>query len=44
MSNTNNTIILVARILLAFMFIYTGFGKVTNPAFPPNTKAAQAPN
>lgn len=32
MSNTNNTIILVARILLAFMFIYTGFGKVTNPA------------
>ena len=32
MSNTNNTIILVARILLAFMFIYTGFGKLSNPA------------
>jgi putative oxidoreductase len=32
MSNTQNTVILVARILLAFMFIYTGFGKLTDPA------------
>ena len=32
MSSTNNTIILVARILLAFMFIYTGFGKLTDPS------------
>ncbi len=32
MSNTNNTVILVARILLSFMFIYTGFGKLTDPS------------
>ena len=32
MSNTNNIIILVARILLAFMFIFAGFGKLTDPA------------
>ncbi|MFJ6322810.1 MULTISPECIES: DoxX family protein [unclassified Rhizobium] len=32
MSNTNNVIILVARILLAFMFIFAGFGKLTDPA------------
>jgi putative oxidoreductase len=32
MSNTNNTVILVARILLSFMFIYTGYGKLTDPA------------
>ncbi|MDE1995848.1 MAG: DoxX family protein [Rhizobiaceae bacterium] len=33
MSNsTNNAIILLARILLAFMFIYTGFGKLTDPS------------
>jgi putative oxidoreductase len=32
MSNTNNTILLVARILLAFMFILAGFGKLTDPA------------
>jgi putative oxidoreductase len=32
MSNTNNTIILVARILLSFMFIMSGFGKITDPA------------
>ncbi|AYC99775.1 DoxX family protein [Neorhizobium sp. NCHU2750] len=32
MSNSQNGIILIARILLAFMFIYTGFGKVTDPA------------
>lgn len=31
-TNTSNTIILIARILLAFMFIYTGFGKLSNPA------------
>jgi putative oxidoreductase len=32
MSNTNNAIILIARILLSFMFIFAGFGKVTDPA------------
>lgn len=32
MSNTNNVIILIARILLSFMFIFAGFGKVTDPA------------
>jgi putative oxidoreductase len=32
MSNVNNTVILVARILLAFMFIFTGFGKLSDPA------------
>ncbi|KAA0699632.1 DoxX family protein [Neorhizobium sp. P12A] len=32
MSNVNNTVILVARILLAFMFIYTGFGKLSDPS------------
>ena len=32
MSNTNHIVILVARILLAFMFIFAGFGKVTDPA------------
>lgn len=32
MSNTNNILILVARILLSFMFIFSGFGKLTDPA------------
>ncbi len=32
MSSTNNIIILVARILLAFMFIFAGFGKLTDPS------------
>ncbi len=32
MSNTNNVVILVARILLSFIFIYSGFGKLTDPA------------
>ncbi|RWX77119.1 DoxX family protein [Neorhizobium lilium] len=32
MSTTNNTVILVARILLSFMFIYSGFAKLTDPA------------
>ena len=32
MSSTNNIIILVARILLSFMFIFAGFGKLTDPA------------
>jgi putative oxidoreductase len=32
MSNTSNIILLVARILLSFMFILAGFGKVTDPA------------
>ncbi|MBA9031491.1 DoxX family protein [Rhizobium leguminosarum] len=29
---SNNVIILIARILLSFMFIFAGFGKVTDPA------------
>jgi putative oxidoreductase len=32
MSSTNNVVILVARILLSFMFIYSGFGKLADPA------------
>ena len=32
MSNTQNIVILVARILLSFIFIYSGFGKLTDPA------------
>ena len=32
MSSTNNVILLIARILLSFMFIYAGFGKLTDPA------------
>ena len=32
MSNTNNIVILIARILLSFMFVFAGFGKVTDPA------------
>ncbi|MBB3408573.1 putative oxidoreductase [Rhizobium sp. BK316] len=32
MSNTNNVLILLARILLSFMFILAGFGKVTDAA------------
>lgn len=32
MSNSNNAIILIARILLSFMFIYAGFGKLTDPS------------
>jgi putative oxidoreductase len=32
MSNTNNVLILLARILLSFMFIFAGFGKVTDPS------------
>lgn len=32
MSNTTNVAILVARILLSFMFIMSGFGKLTDPA------------
>ena len=32
MSNTNNALILLARILLSFMFIFAGFGKVTDPS------------
>jgi putative oxidoreductase len=31
-TNTNNIVILVARILLAFMFIYTGYGKLIDPS------------
>lgn len=29
---SNNVLILVARILLSFIFIYSGFGKLTDPA------------
>ncbi|MDE1159617.1 MAG: DoxX family protein [Neorhizobium sp.] len=32
MSNTQSTVILIARILLSFMFIMSGFGKLTDPA------------
>lgn len=32
MSNTQNTIILIARVLLSFIFIYSGYGKLTDPA------------
>ena len=32
MSNTNSAVLLIARILLSFMFIYAGFGKLTDPA------------
>ena len=32
MSNTNNALILLARILLSFMFILAGFGKITDAA------------
>ena len=32
MSSTNNIVILVARILLSFMFIFAGFGKLADPA------------
>jgi putative oxidoreductase len=32
MSNTNNAVLLIARILLSFIFIYSGFGKLTDPA------------
>ncbi|CDM56612.1 MULTISPECIES: DoxX family protein [Rhizobium] len=32
MSNTNNAIILVARVLLSFMFILAGFGKLADAA------------
>lgn len=32
MSSTNNALLLVARILLSFIFILSGFGKLTDPA------------
>ena len=32
MSTTQNALVLVARILLSFMFILAGFGKLTDPA------------
>jgi len=32
MSSTNSVILLIARILLSFMFIYSGFGKLIDPA------------
>ncbi len=32
MSNTNNVVLLIARILLSFIFIYSGFGKLADPS------------
>jgi putative oxidoreductase len=32
MSSTNNTLLLLARVLLSFIFILSGFGKLTDPA------------
>jgi len=32
MSSTNSAVLLIARILLSFIFIYSGFGKLTDPA------------
>jgi putative oxidoreductase len=32
MSSSNNALILVARVLLSFIFIYSGFGKLLDPA------------
>lgn len=32
MSNSQNAIVLIARILLSFIFIYSGFGKLVDPA------------
>ncbi|MCL6706064.1 DoxX family protein [Pseudomonas sp. R2.Fl] len=32
MSSTNNALILLARVLLSFIFILSGFGKLTDPA------------
>ncbi|UJW76206.1 DoxX family protein [Rhizobium sp. SL42] len=32
MSSTNNTLLVVARILLSFIFILSGFGKLTDPS------------
>ena len=32
MSNNNNAIILVARVLLSFIIIYSGYGKLIDPA------------
>jgi len=32
MSNSNNALILIARVLLSFIFIYSGYGKLIDPA------------
>ncbi|MDO1581159.1 DoxX family protein [Rhizobium oryzicola] len=32
MSNTNNAVLLLVRILLSFIFILSGFGKLTDPS------------
>ncbi|WP_112964034.1 DoxX family protein [Agrobacterium sp. fls2-241-TYG-188a] len=32
MSSSQNALVLVARILLSFIFIFSGFGKLTDPA------------
>lgn len=31
MSSSQNALVLIARILLSFIFIYSGFGKLTDP-------------
>lgn len=32
MSSSNNALILIARVLLSFIFIYSGYGKLIDPA------------
>ncbi|MFF2320657.1 DoxX family protein [Agrobacterium sp. NPDC058088] len=32
MSSSQNVLVLIARILLSFIFIYSGFGKLTDPS------------
>lgn len=32
MTSSQNVLVLIARILLSFIFIYSGFGKLTDPA------------
>ena len=32
MSNSQNTLVLIARVLLSFIFIMSGYGKLTDPA------------
>ncbi len=34
MSSSQNVLVLIARILLSFIFIYAGFGKLTDPVRP----------
>ena len=32
MSSSNNALVLIARVLLSFIFIYYGYGKLIDPA------------